>query len=249
MWVSASEKSLRERIASCGADPLETAIAARYRHGLDIEIPELSERVFISTAAKGLFPSHFAVRQLVLEALLQKPIGSRLWIRTDSQGRTAPDTLTLSPRTFNLYLPDALTRVPDPERLVLRSRILKSTLLLIAPTGGLDPFQTMFSDTWEHRGAFEVNGNTRTAILGLLGKGAGSTGIRHRCIVAHCSRFLRDPVPRSHHPDEHRIPENGASGPVRESSDRAAQMSFSSIPPIALRVGPQSQKAWEHLGA
>ena len=63
MWVSASEKSLRERIASCGADPLETAIAARYRHGLDIEIPELSERVFISTAAKGLFPSHFAVRQ------------------------------------------------------------------------------------------------------------------------------------------------------------------------------------------
>lgn len=200
MWVSASEKSLRERIASCGADPLETAIAARYRHGLDIEIPELSERVFISTAAKGLFPSHFAVRQLVLEALLQKPIGSRLWIRTDSQGRTAPDTLTLSPRTFNLYLPDALTRVPDPERLVLRSRILKSTLLLIAPTGGLDPFQTMFSDTWEHRGAFEVNGNTRTAILGLLGKGAGSTPSGDDMLVgaaAVCTLFKNADGPAS----------------------------------------------------
>lgn len=175
MWVSASEKSLRESIAACGSDPLEASIAARYRHGLDIEIPELSERVFVSTAAKGLFPSHFAVRQPVLDALLQKPIGSRLWIRTDFQDRTAPDALTLSPRTFNLYLPDNLSGTPDPDRLVSKSRILRSTLLLIAPAGGLDPFQTMLSDTWAHRGAFESNDRTPDAILGLLGKGAGST--------------------------------------------------------------------------
>ena len=110
MWVSASEKSLRESIAACGSGPLWAEIAARYRHGLDIEIPDLSSRVFISTAAKGLFPSHFAVRQPVLDALLQKPIGSRLWIRTDPRDRTAPDTLTLSPRTFDLYLPHTLYR-------------------------------------------------------------------------------------------------------------------------------------------
>ena len=69
MWVSASEKSLRERIVSAGSDPLEASIAARYRHGLDIEIPALSERVFVSTAAKGLFPSHFAVRQPVQHSM------------------------------------------------------------------------------------------------------------------------------------------------------------------------------------
>lgn len=175
MWVSASEKSLRERIVSAGSDPLEASIAARYRHGLDFEIPALSERVFVSTAAKGLFPSHFAVRQPVLEALLQKPVGSHLWIRTDSQDRTAPDALTLSYRTFDLYLPDNLTGTPDPKRLVSRSRVLRSTLLLIASSGGLDPFTAMFSDTWEHRGAFASSGKTSDSILGLLGKGAGST--------------------------------------------------------------------------
>lgn len=193
MWVSASEKSLRERIAASGADPIRAEIAARYRHGLDIEIPTLSERVFISTAAKGLFPSHFAVRQPVLDTLLQKPIGSRLWIRTDSLDRTAPDTLTLSPRTFNLFLPDNLTGTPDPEHLVSRSRVLRSTLLLIAPSGGLDPFTAMFSDTWEHREAFASSGKTSDAILRLLGKGAGSTPSGDDMLVgaaAVCTLFL-----------------------------------------------------------
>lgn len=97
MWVSASEKSLRESIMACGFGPLRAEVAARYRHGLDIEIPALSNRVFISTAAKGLFPSHFAVQQPVLEALLQKPIGNRLWIRTDCRDQTSPDTLTPPP--------------------------------------------------------------------------------------------------------------------------------------------------------
>ena len=200
MWVSASEKSLRESISACGADPLEASIAACYRHGLDIEIPELSNRVFISTAAKGLFPSHFAVRQPVLDTLLQKPVGSRLWIRTDSQDRTAPDTLTLSPRTFNLFLPDNLTGTPDPKRLVFRSRVLRSTLLLIAPSGGLDPFQTMFSDTWEHRGAFESNNRTPAAILGLMGKGAGSTPSGDDMLVgaaAVCTLFKNAEGPAS----------------------------------------------------
>lgn len=200
MWVSASEKSLRESIAACGSGPLWAEIAARYRHGLDIEIPDLSSRVFISTAAKGLFPSHFAVRQPVLDALLQKPIGSRLWIRTDPRDRTAPDTLTLSPRTFDLYLPHTLTGTPDPERLVSRSRVIRSTLLLIAPAGGLDPFQTMFSNTWEHREAFASNGNTSDAILGLLGKGAGSTPSGDDMLVgaaAICTLFKNAEGPAS----------------------------------------------------
>lgn len=56
MWVSASEKSLRERIVSAGSDPLEASIAARYRHGLDIEIPALSERVLSVRQRRGSFP-------------------------------------------------------------------------------------------------------------------------------------------------------------------------------------------------
>lgn len=79
-----------------------------------------------------------------------------------------------------------------------RSRVLRSTLLLIASSGGLDPFQTMFSDTWEHRGVFEVNGSTRAAILGLLGKGAGSTPSGDDMLVgaaAVCTLFLKTEGP------------------------------------------------------
>ena len=202
MWVSASEKSLRERIVSAGSDPLEASIAARYRHGLDIEIPALSERVFVSTAAKGLFPSHFAVRQPVLEALLQKPVGSHLWIRTDSQDRTAPDALTLSYRTFDLYLPDNLTGTPDPKRLVSRSRVLRSTLLLIASSGGLDPFTAMFSDTWEHRGRSRVAAKRPTRSSGFSGKARAQPRPATICWSAlprsvHFLKMLKDRSPTS----------------------------------------------------
>ena len=176
MRVAAIEQGVLTQLKALHDESWRAHISVKYRHGLDILIGGIEHPVFVSTATKGLFPSHMVVSSSVLEVLLEKPLETTLNLTYGRlQARQPASTLVLVNRPFdlhlNLRLPQALDSVWFNGRVAQYRRLLS----FIASSGGLEPFECLFSSSWVHRGAFDVDSQVATAMQSLLGCGAGST--------------------------------------------------------------------------
>ena len=74
MRVAAIEQGVLTQLKALHDESWRAHISVKYRHGLDILIGGIEHPVFVSTATKGLFPSHMVVSSSVLELLLEKPL-------------------------------------------------------------------------------------------------------------------------------------------------------------------------------
>lgn len=176
MRVAAIEQGVLTQLKALHDESWRAHISVKYRHGLDILIDGIEHPVFVSTANKGLFPSHMVVSSSVLEALLEKPLETTLNLTYGRlQARQPASTLVLVKRPFDLHLNLCLPQALDPVWFKGRVAQYRRLLSFIASSGGLEPFECLFSSSWAHRGAFEVNAQVVTAMQSLLGCGAGST--------------------------------------------------------------------------
>lgn len=176
MRVAAIEQGVLTQLKALHDESWRAHISVKYRHGLDILIGGIEHPVFVSTATKGLFPSHMVVSSSVLELLLEKPLETTLNITYGRlQARQPASTLVLINRPFDLHLNLRLPQALDPVWVNGRVAQYRRLLSFIASSGGLEPLECLFSSSWGHRGAFDVDSQVATAMQSLLGCGAGST--------------------------------------------------------------------------
>lgn len=176
MRVSAVESGVMRALEATGRNCWSARVSVRYRHGLDLSVEGVPQPIFVSTAARGLFPSHLAVSADVLEALLLKPVGSRLTLGAiDGELCDDASALLLPARRFDLRLRLDLDEPIIVSRLQSRTVTFERMLGLVAGAGGLDPFDVLLSDAWSHRDAFLSGNGMRQAMVSLLGCGRGST--------------------------------------------------------------------------
>lgn len=176
MRVAAIEQGVLTQLKALHDESWRAHISVKYRHGLDILIGGIEHPVFVSTATKGLFPSHMVVSSSVLELLLEKPLETTLnFTYGRLQTRQPASTLVLINRPFDLHLNLRLPQALDPVWVNGRVAQYRRLLSFIASSGGLEPLECLFSSSWGHRGAFDVDSQVATAMQSLLGCGAGST--------------------------------------------------------------------------
>lgn len=176
MRVAAIEQGVLTQLKALHDESWRAHISVKYRHGLDILIGGIEHPVFVSTATKGLFPSHMVVSSSVLELLLEKPLETTLNFTYGRwQARQPASTLVLINRPFDLHLNLRLPQALDPVWVNGRVAQYRRLLSFIASSGGLEPLECLFSSSWGHRGAFDVDSQVATAMQSLLGCGAGST--------------------------------------------------------------------------
>lgn len=176
MRVAAIEQGVLTQLKALHDESWRAHISVKYRHGLDILIGGIEHPVFVSTATKGLFPSHMVVSSSVLELLLEKPLETTLnFTYGRLQARQPASTLVLINRPFDLHLNLRLPQALDPVWVNGRVAQYRRLLSFIASSGGLEPLECLFSSSWGHRGAFDVDSQVATAMQSLLGCGAGST--------------------------------------------------------------------------
>lgn len=176
MRVAAIEQGVLTQLKALHDESWRAHISVKYRHGLDILIGGIEHPVFVSTATKGLFPSHMVVSSSVLELLLEKPLETTLnFTYGRLQARQPASTLVLINRPFDLHLNLRLPQALDPVWINGRVAQYRRLLSFIASSGGLEPLECLFSSSWGHRGAFDVDSQVATAMQSLLGCGAGST--------------------------------------------------------------------------
>ena len=176
MRVAAIEQGVLTQLKALHDEYWRAHISVKYRHGLDILIGGIEHPVFVSTATKGLFPSHMVVSSSVLELLLEKPLETTLnFTYGRLQARQPASTLVLINRPFDLHLNLRLPQALDPVWVNGRVAQYRRLLSFIASSGGLEPLECLFSSSWGHRGAFDVDSQVATAMQSLLGCGAGST--------------------------------------------------------------------------
>ena len=239
MWVSASEKSLRgERTCLPGQIPSRprsrraTAMGSilRFRH---------SQNAFLSVRQRrGSFPRTSRCGSRCLRLFFRNQSGVisgsvpilRIGpLRTRLPSPTGPlicicRITSPEPRIQSVWC-------PGPESSGARSSLLH------LPAGSI-PSQRCFRIPGSTGGRSRVAAKRPTRSSGFSGKARARTPSGDDMLVgaaaAVCTLFknaegsvsdiaatvalgpllLRAPVPRSHHPDEYRIPESGASGPV-----------------------------------
>lgn len=176
MRVAAIEQGVLTQLKALHDESWRAHISVKYRHGLDILIGGIEHPVLVSTATKGLFPSHMVVSSSVLELLLEKPLETTLnFTYGRLQARQPASTLVLINRPFDLHLNLRLPQALDPVWVNGRVAQYRRLLSFIASSGGLEPLECLFSSSWGHRGAFDVDSQVATAMQSLLGCGAGST--------------------------------------------------------------------------
>lgn len=176
MRVAAVEQELFLRLMALKQWPLRARIAVKYRHGLDLSVDGVQQPIFISTATKGLFPSHMVVASDDLDILLNKPVDSLVWLMPEALDAHRDDgILTLSHRLFDLRLRFAFDGEVDAIRLGQTVSRYRSLLTFVAICGGLAPLEEIFSPSWVYRAAFDLIPETKATICSLLGCGVGST--------------------------------------------------------------------------
>lgn len=177
MFISAVEKTVFQKMTAEGQRRWHARVDVRYRHGLDILVDGMARPIFISTVAKGLFPYHMVVSSNVLRTLLERPVGSPLNLScgfADDLSDGLP-SLRMPSRCFELRLTPRALEIPDSATLGKIVDDFVRRLRFVASSGGLGPFEEIFSDHWSHRGAFDLTRSTDKEVLALLGCGAGST--------------------------------------------------------------------------
>ena len=189
MFISAVEKGVFQKMTVEGQRRWHARVDVRYRHGLDILVDGMARPIFISTVAKGLFPYHMVVSSNVLRTLLERPVGSPLNLRfgfADDLSDGLP-LLRMPSRCFELRLTPQALEIPDSATLGKIVDDLVRRLRFVASSGGLGPFEEIFSDHWSHRGAFDLTRSTGKEVLALLGCGAGSTPAGDNMLVGAAS--------------------------------------------------------------
>lgn len=166
--ASAVEERARAVLDRGAAEGERAVIIRRYRHGLDVRVGTGGETLYLSTAARGLYPLHVVLDARTCRTLLDMPVGAGIGLREDSGGVV----LLARRRVFSLEraLAGIVCRL-DEEALADRGRRLGEWLAFLDAGGGLQAGGGV--EVW--RSAFADAPQAQACMRDLIGRGSGST--------------------------------------------------------------------------